>query len=237
MKVFEMIKKNLIVNAGDILGFALFPMGGGLFGIILSTIIYFISGREYYMEMASLMCLIMGAFTLFLASAFAERTSFTNAITLGVTRGNYIIARYIVLFIEAILSIALMILMILVDKMLFPSAVHQSIIELSSINFLGVFALCLLVPVLSMFFGMLYVKFEKKFFWFMWALWMIGCIGGPRIGSAMSDHPESVIAKIGFFFVAVFSLPTWSLILLLAVILGVIIFITNRMYKTLTLTV
>ena len=237
MKVLEMIKKDLIVNSKEFIGFALFPMAGGLFGIILATIIYYISGREYYMEMASLMCLLAAAFSLFLGAAFAERTVFTNAITLGVTRGNYIIARYIVLLLEGILSVALIAVMIGIDKLLFPSAVHESIFDFSSVNVFVVVAVCLLIPVLSMFFGMLYVKFEKKFFWCMWALWMIGCIGGPRIGSAMSNHPESFIAKIGFAVASIFALPTWSLILILVVILGVIIFFTNRMYKTLTITV
>lgn len=232
-----MIKKNLIVNSKDVFGFALFPMAGGLFGIILATIIYFVSGREYYMEMASLMCLMAAAFTLFLGAAFAERTSFTDAITLGVTRGNYIIARYIVLLLEGVLSVALIALMIGIDKLLFPSAKHETIFDFTGVNALVVTAVCLLIPVLSMFFGMLYVKFEKKFFWVMWGLWMICCIGGPRIISAMDNHPESFVAKIGFFIAAVLSLPVWVGILLLAVILGVIIFITNRMYKTLTITV
>ena len=236
MNTLKMFKKNLIVEISDLQLFVLIPVIGAFFGIILATAIYFGTGREYYLEMGSLMVLVAGGFCLIFGSAFAERQSFTLAVTMGVTRGNYMFSRYLVLLLDIIITIAVCGLTVLAEKFVFPSAEHEAIFNPSSVNPLAAVIFCLIFPIFSMFMGMLYVKFERKFFWAMWALWMLLSLGGPRIASAMSNRPDSIPAKIGFFFVRILDESAWSAIAAGIVLVAVMTFFTVRLYKTQTIT-
>ena len=53
------------------------------------------------------------------------------------------------------------------------------------------------MPILSILFGMLILRFGTKAFWVLWALWMFGCIGIPRIIDAVEAAPQSLFGKIG----------------------------------------
>jgi len=232
MNTLNMIKKNIIVELNDILAFAAIPLAGGLFGMIISTIIYFASGKEFYMELSSFMVMIVGVFCLLFGVAFSERNSFTLAITMGVTRKNYFLSRYIVLLLQIVLTLAAMALMIGIDKLMFPGAEHQSMLNLFSISPVTVIVVCLIFPVFSMFMGMLYVRFDRKFFWAVWGIWMLGSLGIPRALTAMSDRPDSAIAKIGFFIEDIITASDWKLGVTGVVVLAIILFFTVKLYKT-----
>ena len=232
MNTLNMIKKNLIVESKDLWSFAIIPVCGGLFGIILSTIIYFVSGREFYMELSSLMALLIGFFCLLFGVAFSERNSFTMAVTMGVTRKNYFVSRYVVLLAQIALTIAGMALMIGLDKLMFPSAEHQSLAEFITISPITIIVGCLIFPIFSMFMGMLYVRFDRKFFWAVWGLWMLGSLGIPRALSAMSDRPDSAIAKVGFFIKDIVTASDWKLGVTGVVVLAIVLFFTVKLYKT-----
>ncbi|MBO7386607.1 MAG: hypothetical protein J6U15_02270 [Lachnospiraceae bacterium] len=232
MNTLNMIKKNIIVELNDILVFAAIPLAGGLFGMIISTIIYFSSGREFYMELSSFMVLIVGVFVLLFGVAFSERNSFTLAVTMGVTRKNYFLSRYVVLLLQIILTLAAMALMIGIDKFMFPGAEHESMFDVFKVSPVTLIVVCLIFPVFSMFMGMLYVRFERKFFWAVWALWMLGSLGIPRALSAMGERPDSTIAKIGFFFEDLITASDWKLGVTGVVVLAIVLFFTVKLYKT-----
>ena len=232
MNTLNMIKKNLLVELKDIFAFIAIPLAGGLFGMVISTIIYFSSGREFYMERSSFMVMVAGVFCLLFGVAFSERNSFTLAVTMGVTRKNYFLSRYVVLLLQIILTLAAMALMIGFDKLMFPGAEHGSMFNLVDISPVTVIVVCLIFPVFSMFMGMLYVRFDRKFFWAVWAVWMLGSLGIPRALNAMSDRPDSAIAKIGFFFKDIITASDWKLGVTGVVVLAIVLFFTVKLYKT-----
>lgn len=41
------------------------------------------------------------------------------------------------------------------------------------------------------------MRFGKKIHFVLWGLWMLTCIGGPRIIEAVEEAPESVFGKFG----------------------------------------
>lgn len=232
MNTLNMIKKNLIVELKDIFTFIVIPFAGGLFGMVISTIVFFASGREFYMELSSFMVMIVGIFCLLFAWGFSERNSFTLAVTMGVTRKNYFLSRYVVLLLQIIFTLAAMALMIGVDKLMFPGAEHGSMLNLTDISPVTVIVVCLIFPVFSMFMGMLYLRFDRKFFWGIWAVWMLGSLGIPRAMTAMSDRPDSAIAKIGFFFKDIITASDWKLGVTGVVVLAIVLFFTVKLYKT-----
>jgi len=237
MNTLNTMKKNFLVELSELSLFGIIPFCGGLFGIMLSIIIYYLSGKEVYIEMGSFMTLIVGAMVLFFGVAFAERGSFTTAVTMGITRRNYVFSRYVVLLFEILVTFVVYFVVIGLDKLFFPGIEHVGILSLSSINPVMLIVLCLILPVISMFMGIMYVKFDKKFFWFMWAVWMLLTTLGSRIPSLMNKKPDSIFAKIGFFFVNIFSQPTWAIALTAFTITAIVGVITVKLYKTLSITV
>ena len=236
MNTLKMFKKNMIVEKSDLQLFVLIPVIGALFGIILATAIYLASGQDTYLEMGSMMVLFAGGFCMVFGAAFSERQSFTLAVTMGVTRGNYMFSRYLVLVLDIIFTLLVCGLTILLEKNIFPGAEHETIFELSSVNFVLVIVFCLVFPIISMFMGMLYVRFERKFFWVMWGLWMLLTLGAPRIMSAMNNRPDSAPAKVGFFLVKVIDGSAWYLTAIGVAVVAVITFFTIKLYKTQSIT-
>ena len=52
-------------------------------------------------------------------------------------------------------------------------------------------------PMIGGFSGSLVMRFGQKAFWAVWAVWMLLCIGTPRIIDAAKDAPQSLFGMIG----------------------------------------
>ena len=72
------------------------------------------------------------------------------------------------------------------------------------------------LTVIGGFCGALLLRFGRKAFWIMWALWMFGCIGIPGISDAVIEKPESFYGQIGIAagnILSQISVQTWGMIL------------------------
>jgi len=240
MRLFDMIKKNLMVNKNELITFTTVPIGAGLVGIIISLILSGLDSKTY-VEIASAFSVFGGLFILIFGMIFAERQSFTLAVTMGIARKRYLPARYISLLIEvATVWIGMIIihgLDTLVGNIVAPGLPHENILTLINIPAYLVVIIMLAIPILCLFLGIFYVRYERKFFWVMWAIWMLFCLGGPRIGTAMANHPESAAAKIGFALQSFFGMNSLVLTGIILVITAIMGFVATRMYKTETITV
>lgn len=241
MRTLDMIRKNILVNKGSFITFAAIPAGAGLFGMILGIIIDSLRNEAECLEFASVFAVIGGMFCIVFGAVLEERESFTSAVTMGVARKAYIPARFVTLLLQIALTWATVILVFMLEKGIF-SIIHPgaAVIDLMgelNIPILPLVVLSLVFPAFAMFFGILYVKFERKFFWVLWALWMLLCLGGPRISSAMREHPDSVVGKFGN---ALFN-TEWlngTTISIFAVVIAIILsFFTVRLYKKQDITV
>lgn len=198
MNYLRMIKNLFLNSKKDFLIYGAAVLGGGLFGTIISILIVNTTDAEGYSCLGTLMGVIFGSIVVLFANAMGGQTDFQMAIAMNRARMPYLVARYLLNTSEIAFSLALCYGIKAIEKYVgkrmggFEDFFNPSLGLLAAVVFI--------LPLIILLFAVLYTKYERKFFWVIWGIYMLVCLGGPRIATAMKKHPESVAAKIGFFF-------------------------------------
>lgn len=118
---------------------------------------------------------------------------------MGCTRSRFFVSFYIVNFIFNLIGVCLLTVISLADQALcsvmYPDCMNE--IELTPYLLRWGILAAAVIPMISGFLGALLMRYGKRAGWILWALWMFGCIGLPRITEAVSEAPDSVFGKIG----------------------------------------
>lgn len=201
MNILKMTKDYFVVNVKELLTIIGATLGGGVFGMVLAYIIGILIAHENYATVGTMMGLIFGSIILFFGLALGGQADFKLAVSMNRTRMSYVVARYLLSVVEIA---SMLVLTQLIQK--FEVFLGTILAPGTETEILGTLSLQLILiltfvgPLVIMFFSIMYVMFDKKFFWVMWGVYMLGALGIPRISSAMKHNPESAAAKIGFFF-------------------------------------
>lgn len=199
---FRTLKEVFCVSRNEFFSYGLVPAGAGLLGIIIVLIIMAADGTgEDYGQIGAMFVLMFGAITLFFGGIFSVQSDFNLAISMGKTRKYYLPSRYLLLLAETMVILALAYIVGKVEDALYPTLYPGAVCDLRVSGFLNspflFLGIGLVVPVIILLFGVLLMRFSAKFFWILWALWMFGCIGAPRIASAAVQKPDSIPGKLG----------------------------------------
>ncbi len=198
MNYLKMFKSLFLCSKKDFLVYAGAVLGGGVFGTILSLAIIATTDAEGYSCVGTMLGAAFGLIVLLFGNALGGQVDFQMAIAMNRARMPYLVARYLLDALQIAFSLVLCYGIKAIERMVgnrlgsFEDFFNPSLGMLAAITF-G-------LPLVILLFAVLYTKFERKFFWVMWGIYMLACLGGPRIATAMEKHPESVAAKIGFFF-------------------------------------
>lgn len=199
---FRTLKEVFCVSRNEFFSYGLVPAGAGLLGIIIVLIIMAADGTgEDYGQIGAMFVLMFGAITLFFGGIFSVQSDFNLAISMGKTRKYYLPSRYLLLLAETMMILALAYIVGKVEDALYPTLYPGAVCDFRVSGFLNspflFLGIGLVVPVIILLFGVLLMRFSAKFFWILWALWMFGCIGAPRIASAAVHKPDSIPGKLG----------------------------------------
>lgn len=126
-------------------------------------------------------------------------TGFNLAVSMNSTRKHFFVSYYLVIFAGAMIGLG-MVGIIGWAEDCFYRGVYQGLSP--AVDFLpflrnyGILTMVVLVMVLG-FCGTLLLRYGRKVFWVLWAVWMIVVLGLPRIIDAAEDAPGSVFGIIG----------------------------------------
>ena len=198
--MLEAIKKQFQVQWKDygIWG-ALIVTGVWFIGCIVFNIMLANKDETTYIELGTIMgcsvIIMMGIFTAMLQI----RINFNIEVSMGCTRLRFFTSFYIVNVVMNALMVLLLILLCAAERgiygMIFPGIKEEADI-MRWILRLAV-SLALAGPMIGGFSGSLVMRFGQKAFWAVWAVWMLLCIGTPRIIDAAKDAPQSLFGMIG----------------------------------------
>lgn len=196
------VKQTFQVGKNDMLGHAVFEVGGGIFGVILFMIIMAADGADgTYGTIGAMMSLMLGMLFTVFVGIFSIHQDFNMAISLGKTRRQYVPAKYILLMTDCALCILVAIIFAWLEELIYPALMPGAICEFSMKGFLQnpltIFGFVFLVPMVVMLCGAFYLRFGMKFFWVGWVLWMCMCTLLPKILNAANDEVDSVWKRIG----------------------------------------
>lgn len=196
MKAFKAIGQTFRVSIKSFLLFEACLLGGAAFGGIMETLIYTFSG-DSVLGLAFMFAAMALVIIVMFGSVFGGYGDFAMAVYFQRSRKFYLFTKYIYYVAEYGLA-ALLLFGIYTIESSFVRLDSEVIMEMGNMVPVAI-AGVLVVPLIVILFSALYAKFERKFFWVMWVLWMVIFAGGPRVLTAMHEHPESAVAKVGFF--------------------------------------
>lgn len=236
----KMIKNTICLNMKDVWMTLLFILCGGAFGGLMEFVIDLVSGENGVIGIASIVGgIVLLAYAVF-ALCFAERESFNLAISMGRTRKSYIPARYFAILINIAVSLVGFFVICGIEYLFsqkFTTFEYLDILQTIGLPVIGWVIIVIVTPIIEMFFGICYVKWERKFFWGLWVVWMLLFVGGPRVLSAMEKHPQSIPAKIGFFIQKVVDIHSPIFLITAAVLVIIIAVADYKLYMKQAVTV
>lgn len=224
---WKLQKQSLLLMLG-------FVAGAWLFGTILVAVIMkIVKGVEDYPLLGSVMGLIVwAACTLFYGMMTLEK-SFCMAVSMGRSRKEFLLSYWIISTINTIIEVAVILLLDGIERLLAAWLYRGMPCVLDLLGqmkdwrlLLGVI---LLLPAFRLFMGMLVMKFQRQAFWGIWAAWMLGSIGLPRLAHFEEKNEAHPAAQMLYSLQQVFTSLGETGIFLLAVAAAVILFLIAGM--------
>ena len=191
------------VNFKEIFNYIGAALGGGVLGMVIAYFITLTLSTEEktgYVTLGTVFGLGLVAILLIFGQSLGGQADFYVTVSMNRARMSYLIGRYLLLVIDVLGALAAcFVVNVLEMKVVGPALAKGNEVE----NLLGkvspglIAGIAVVLPLVIIFCTAMYVMFERKFFWAMWAIYMIIALGGPRVSSAMKKSPESIPAKIG----------------------------------------
>lgn len=220
MKTLKTIGQFISINFKEIFNYIGAALGGGALGMLIAYFITLTLSTEEktgYVTLGTVFGLGLVAILLIFGQSLGGQADFYVTVSMNRARMSYLIGRYLLLVLDVLAAVAACFAInVLEMKVVGPALAKGHEIE----NLMGnvspglIIGLAVVLPLVIIFFTAMYVMFERKFFWAMWAIYMIIALGGPRVSSAMKKSPESIPAKIGEGLNAFFNMGTvpWIII-------------------------
>lgn len=172
------------VNKTELLTLPLFVLGLSLFGFIMAVVIIAMGEETTSFPMGTVIgsiALIAGA--LVYISYF--RREFMVALTMGATRTEFLLSFALRQLTLLVAGYVLILVLCLAERAAYPLIFPGIIHEFDMLPILTdpriVLSVMAVALVLSMFLGMLFCRFGKKFLWVVYAVYMLLCFGITRL--------------------------------------------------------
>lgn len=196
----QLFQVNMIL--GEMIQYALITAGGSVLGTgIVLVVLRTNTTDNEYMKAGNIMALLLGAIVFLFMGILAIKGDFNLAIGMGKTRKNYVVARYLLSMLNVLIILGIVWITGTLEggiyKVIYPNSVCR--FDLGELLFRPqlVLGILLALPAVILLLGVLLLKYGKIAFWVLWCIWMVGCLGIPRIMAAVVEHPDSLMGRFG----------------------------------------
>lgn len=198
--MLRLIRKQLRAQGTDVIWGPVIMLAVGIIGlcIMFAMMKFDIADGEWFC-LGTMMGGIVAVFYGFIWISAGIGFYFNMEVAMGCSRKEFFFSYYLTGFVMNGIYAVILVLMCMIEdalgRMLYPGMENE--IDLLSYIIRGGIPVAVSLTVIGGFCGTLVLRFGKKAFWILWTIWMVLCLGGPRISDAMSDAPDSAFGKIG----------------------------------------
>lgn len=235
--MWKAFKQQMRVQWNDIWQSCVLTAGIGAVGIIIFQIIcFFQTDVEEYVPLGTIMA---GIGMILFAMAFIMiqlPVYFRIEVSMGCIRKHFFWAFLAASLVQSFLIYGTVLLVHVGDRAL--SRVRQpgmkTVIEVMPYLLKWGLPAVIGIVVVSMLCGILVMRFGKYAYVFLWGVWMIACLGFPRVVDAVVEAPESVFGRIGreiVSFVVSVPLTAWGVaaaVFLAAALIGTYVILRKQ---------
>jgi len=206
MKEFvKTVKQTFRVSKDELFLFSGIAFFGGIFGIVVALILMNMDAMDgEYGTIGAMIALIMGMLLSFILGISFLQQDFNFAVSFGKTRKHYIPARFVFMVANNGLGVATVGVIGLIEHLLysicFPGRVCGFDILQLLFHPISLMGFLVFLPAITLAGGACLLRFGAKCGWVFWAVWMIVCIGFPRIMNALDEETDSVWKRIAMKF-------------------------------------
>lgn len=197
------LKQTFQVNYREMFSYACISAAGALLGVALILIGMVTVGKAEgsYANVGALLSLMFGEAAFLFGGIFTVQSDFNLAVSMGKARKYFVPVRYLCMVLDGLVILGIVKFVNVLEGALYPALYPGAVCGMDADRIIGkpaVFiGLVLGMPALILLLGALIMKFSTKFYWVVWAVWMLAFMGIPRILSAGKKHPDSFAGKAG----------------------------------------
>ena len=207
---------------------------GGILGTVIFELIMRLeevhSDDPTTFEMAFVCGMLCYVINFFVSSISAMGQNFNNTISMGRTRRNFFIGYTLSCLINTFASAVTLFVIYLTEQWRLHAWWSDYPCETNFSSFFAPGVLCfaiILLAILQEFIGFAILRFGKKAFWVLWAIWMLSFIGIPRIIDDVQDGKNSPLADFGRFLIDAGSKVPTALWFVLGGVIGLVLFLIS----------
>lgn len=199
--MLTVIKKQIRVQWENWMACLAIILGGWLVGGVLFRVIsgFLAEETKEYIPIGTVMGAALAVIFLGFIGMMSLELYFNLEISMGCTRGRFFVSYYLTCLIINLMGAGLVVLTAIAENQiglwLYPD-LEKSVNLIPYLLEWGV-PVAVFLSVFSVLWGALGMRFGKKIHFVLWGLWMLTCIGGPRIIEAVEEAPDSVFGKFG----------------------------------------
>ena len=220
MSFVSSIKKEYDVQKHSILSNAITIACMYMLGIFISVIVAAIAKESVYAPTS----MILATFGVLLVSVIVATAQlnigYNYAVSMGVTRKRYFISFLVTSVLSAILYVAELAILLLLDKLIAGTLFSNweyimndvtAMMKVSSMLIIVLVSTMVLIAV-GVFIAAVIKAGGRKAFWVLWSLWMIGCFLLP---TAVSNMDNNIVGKLVYSAImGLVQMQIWQLALL-----------------------
>lgn len=201
--MLQAVKRQLSVRKDDWLVGCLFTVMAYLAGgILLGILMFLVKSADFYINLGSILAMVVGGI-FFLITVVGSTISYFNLeISFGSTRKEFLVSHYIASFLHGISYVAMIFVLAILEQTLARSVLTDKALVVDILPWIpkagGLIVTGIIV--LSTLAAALIMRFGRLAGWSLWGVWMVLCIGYPRVMDAVKEAPNSVFGRIGRWF-------------------------------------
>ena len=230
--MLEMIKKQFQIRYKDLFGILATAAASFAASTILLTVIMAYGKENTVFEIGTFMVIVMIIVLSIMVGTVKFTTQFNNAISMGKTRKNFFVSYTVVTIVMTSLEAIMVYAFHYIERMefrIFYTAIPLEFDMSTVLRVPYVMMAVLLCSTLQLLLGSMVLRFGRKFFWAIWAVYMMICLLPSRVEKAMDSGSDSVLATFGRWVSTVFSGLTPQFLFLWSVIFIVVCLVISGM--------
>ncbi len=199
--MLQTIKKQICLQKSDWLLGTGCELGMWLIGIAFMLVMQRSDPEDTYVLLGTIFAIIGSAGVATFIMLYGLGINFNTQISLGNRRTPFLISYYIAWVAGFFVYFGILLLVSQGEHAVYASiwagtAIKEEFDLTRVLLQLGI-PVCLVLPALGTFCGVLLLRYKRKAFWVLWVLWMLGVLGIPNLMDAADNAVQSTAGKLG----------------------------------------
>ena len=171
----------------------------GIIGMGLMPVLRYVDEEIPFLALGAILMVVLWLLINLCLSLFSYQNTFDLIVSMGCRRKDFIISQIITVYINMLFELGVIGFIYLIEKMLYRCVYSAyGIDDITSYLWKPkmIWILFMLIPACRLLLGALILKYKKKAFWILWAIWMVCSLGCGRFITYLLENQQSWIVVV-----------------------------------------